>query len=554
MNLVEQAFSDSLNDGASGRSSSTSKGQENVRRPIHDDQELCSYILNTIKAPDGALKIRESTIPGSGSGLFTTRDVAAGELIFTSVPLVLCSEVGEQMEACDFCFQQRRRVIHPVEDRLLHPGEVMPDVYKCKGCNLYQYCSETCWQRAWDTGHLYECGLLADASHDLDTRMLYRILILLRKKVLLPEQVRALARLAHEQDKYEQITNDWQKVKDIAAEAKERMKSELDVADVLRLYCLIRCNALPVDQTSRNAPLGTAIDLGAAMLNHNCEPNIVIIFNSIRVEVRAVNNLKAGEELLHCYRNIAYDCTFRNPRIAARYQFKCQCDRCIRESDRHYAGVSPDIEDPIMPILATQGDLFAIIEKAKLRALSLFNPFDVSPFLAEIDELTEEGYAGRRWPDDLEPLPIALKSLAALCERQGDIINTIKIRVKALAFAKYRNNLPYSEDLVDFVVSLRSFTMYPHRKVLLDGPLPKFKEFQDFCVGHMCALHALMARFYGEQGRVTRIVREIMHDEMDRYHGPRPPTRAFRRKFKASHETILKWAGVDAKSWIVELS
>lgn len=142
MNLVEQAFSDSLNDGASGRSSSTSKGQENVRRPIHDDQELCSYILNTIKAPDGALKIRESTIPGSGSGLFTTRDVAAGELIFTSVPLVLCSEVGEQMEACDFCFQQRRRVIHPVEDRLLHPGEVMPDVYKCKGCNLYQYCSE----------------------------------------------------------------------------------------------------------------------------------------------------------------------------------------------------------------------------------------------------------------------------------------------------------------------------------------------------------------------------------------------------------------------------
>lgn len=61
------------------------------------------------------------------------------------------------------------------------------------------------------------------------------------------------------------------------------------------------------------------------MLNHNCEPNIVIIFNSTQVEVRAVENIKAGEELLHCYRNIAYDCTFRNPRIAARYQFKCQC-------------------------------------------------------------------------------------------------------------------------------------------------------------------------------------------------------------------------------------
>lgn len=151
-------------------------------------------------------------------------------------------------------------------------------------------------------------------------------------------------------------------------------------------------------------------------------------------------------------------------------------------------------------------------------------------------------------------MPIALKSLAALCEREGDIINTMKIRVRALAYAKYRNTLPYSEDLVEFVVTLRSFTMYPHRKVILDGPLPRFKVFEDFCVGHMCALHALMVRFYGEQGRVPRIVREIMREEIDKYCGPRPPTRAFRRKFKASHEVILKWAGVDAKNWIVELN
>lgn len=207
-----------------------------------------------------------------------------------------------------------------------------------------------------------------------------------------------------------------------------------------------------------------------------------------------------------------------------------------------------------MPILATQGDLFAIIEKAKLRALASPKSFDVLPLLAEIDELTEEGYAGRRWPDDLEPLPMALKSLATLCERQDDIINTLRIRTKALAFAKYRNNLPYSEDLVDFVVSLRHFTLHPHRKVYLDGPLPKFKEFQDFSVGHMCALHAMMVRFYGEQGRITRIIRELLRDEIDRYHGPRPPTRAFRRKFKAAHETILRWAGVDAKSWVVGIN
>ncbi|KAL7927593.1 hypothetical protein ACQKWADRAFT_7967 [Trichoderma austrokoningii] len=554
MNPVEQAFSDSLNDRRPGQTAAP-PSSTNIRRPIHEDAALCSYILSTVKAPTGALAIRESTIPDSGSGLFTTRHLAAGELIFTSVPLVLCAEVGESKEACDFCFQQRRRAIHPVEDRLVDPMETLPDVYKCKGCNLYQYCSESCWQRAWDTGHLYECGLLANAPpNELEVRMLYRILILLRKKVLLPEQVRALARLAHEQDKYQVLPSIEKWVREMAAEAKQRMKSELDVADIGTLYCLLRCNSVPVDQTFRNSPLGSAVDLGTAMLNHNCDPNIVIVFNSTRVEARAVRDIKAGEELQHCYRDIAYDCTFRSPRIAATYQFNCQCNRCIQETRRHYEGADPNLSDPIIYILATQGDLFAIIERAKTQAIASLESFSVAPYLAEIDAITKNGHAGRRWPNDLEPLPIALKSLAALCEAQNDIINTLKIRIRALGYAKYRNTLPYGEDLIEFVVSLRCFTMYPHRKVVLDGPLPKLKEFEDFCVGHMWALYALMVRFYGEQGRVARIVGDVMHEEIAKYKGPRPPTRVFRRKFKAAHEVILKWAGVDPKYWVVDIN
>lgn len=309
------------------------------------------------------------------------------------------------------------------------------------------------------------------------------------------------------------------------------------------------------------------------MMNHNCEPNIVMIFNSTQVEVRANRNIKAGEELQHCYKDIAYDCTFRSRRITDKYQFECHCtfsafnkkqktlmltfasgDRCVREIDRHYKGASPDINNPIVHIITTQGDLFELVERANHQAVGIGNSFDVSALIAEITSMTEKGYAGRQWPNDLEPLPIALRSLATICLGQGDIINALRIQIRALAYVKNRNTLPHAEDLIEFVVSLRSFTMYPHRKVAWDGPLPKFKDFEDFCVGHMCALHALLTRFYGEQGRVTRIIRDVMHEEIEKYRGPRPPSRVFRRKFKSSHETILKWAGVDPKYWVVELS
>ncbi|KAL7792962.1 3-hydroxyanthranilic acid dioxygenase domain-containing protein [Trichoderma ceciliae] len=509
MNPIEQAFSTSLNYGGPNQGS-TSLDDPESRWPIHWDRALCNYILSTVQAPEGSLNIQESTIFDAGSGLFTTRDLADGELIFTSVPLVLCSEVGEGMEACDFCFQQRRRVFHPVEDRLLTPAEVLPTLQACKGCHMYQYCS----QRAWDTGHLYECGLLAGAPNDLETRMLYRLLILLRKKVLLPDQVRALARLEAEAVNYERrAKKTWPHVQSIAREAKERTKN-----------------------------------LGGSLLNHCCDPNVVIVFDSTQVQVRTLGKIKAGEELLHCYRDIAYDFTFRNPRISARYQFRCHCARCRAESDRHYKEVRNDAN--ILPlILNTQASFFDIIDDAKKRAFASPSTFDISKQLASIDKITKTGYAGLAWPNNLEPLPTVLKALAALCERQGDLVNCIKIRVRALAFTSYRKGLTWSEDLIDFVLSLLTFTIFSAHPAFRDHSLPRNKDFHDIFIGHLYALHALLVNLYGEQGRTTQIIQGVVRRETAKYYGPRPATRAFRRKFKASQETILKWAGVDEKLW-----
>lgn len=112
------------------------------RWPLHEDKQLGKYILDNVQAPAGSLSIKQSPILNAGSGLYTNRDVEVGELIFTSVPLVLCAEVGDGMEACDFCFQQRRRVFHPSESRFLGPGEMMPPLHVCNGCHMYQYCSK----------------------------------------------------------------------------------------------------------------------------------------------------------------------------------------------------------------------------------------------------------------------------------------------------------------------------------------------------------------------------------------------------------------------------
>ncbi|KAL7936206.1 SET domain-containing protein [Trichoderma chlorosporum] len=549
MNATEQAFSASINTMDPDQVNASLDSQK--RWPIHKDKALCSYILSTVQAPEGSLSIQESIIPEAGSGLFTTRDLAEGDLIFTSVPLVLCAEVGEGMEACDFCFQQRRRVFHPVEDRFLQPGEVLPPLHVCNGCRLYQYCSPACSQRAWDTGHLYECGLMAGASTDVEIRTLYRLLILMQKKVLLAQQVKALARLEHELASLERRSKKtWPKILNIAREAKERTKSELSIGEILMLYGIVRCNSLPVDQTFRNAPLGNALDLGGALINHCCEPNVVIVFNRTQVQVRALRKLQAGEELFHCYRDMAYDFTFRSPRIAARYQFRCQCDRCRMESDRHHMQAKE--ADVIPLILTTQASLFDIIDEAKKEAFATPSTFDVALQLRKVNKILKTGYAGGPWPNKLEPLPTVLKALAALCEREGDLVSSVKIRVKALAYTELRKGLHWSEDLIDFVLCMSTFTMYPSHPELKDPALPKYKDFQDIFIGHLHALHGILTNLYGPQGRTTTIVHAFLQSEKATYNGPAPSTRGFRRRFKAAQENVLRWAGVDVGLWPVE--
>lgn len=62
----------------------------------------------------------------------------------------------------------------------------------------------------------------------------------MRKKVLLAQQVKALARLEHEVANFERRTKkSWPRIVNIAREAKERTKSELSIGEILMLYGIV---------------------------------------------------------------------------------------------------------------------------------------------------------------------------------------------------------------------------------------------------------------------------------------------------------------------------
>lgn len=106
--------------------------------PIHENKELCTRLIENVTAA-APLQILPSKI--SGTGLFTTKDIAAGEEIFVSNPLVNCVEAGEHGSVCDYCFANSNGRVHS-DGRFRKEEDEMLDVKLCFACRACGYCSK----------------------------------------------------------------------------------------------------------------------------------------------------------------------------------------------------------------------------------------------------------------------------------------------------------------------------------------------------------------------------------------------------------------------------
>jgi hypothetical protein len=96
--------------------------------------EACKHVLSrvTSKIP---LRILESSIPDAGNGLFVTKDVPAGEDMFTSQPLVNLVETNSK-ETCDYCLMRPYGILHP--DGYFR--DLKPATGKLSMCNRCRTC------------------------------------------------------------------------------------------------------------------------------------------------------------------------------------------------------------------------------------------------------------------------------------------------------------------------------------------------------------------------------------------------------------------------------
>uniref|UniRef100_A0A670JVI8 Protein-lysine N-methyltransferase SMYD4 n=1 Tax=Podarcis muralis TaxID=64176 RepID=A0A670JVI8_PODMU len=114
---------------------------------------------------------------------------------------------------------------------------------------------------------------------------------------------------------------------------------------MLRHMLQLQCNAQAVSAlhvsgaengpvaSSKQVRVATALYPVVSLLNHSCEPNTSVTFSSRTAEVRALQSIPRGQEILHCYgpHRCRMGAAERRKRLLSQYFFECCCPPCLEE-------------------------------------------------------------------------------------------------------------------------------------------------------------------------------------------------------------------------------
>uniref|UniRef100_A0AAX7TT21 [histone H3]-lysine(4) N-trimethyltransferase n=1 Tax=Astatotilapia calliptera TaxID=8154 RepID=A0AAX7TT21_ASTCA len=239
--------------------------------------------------------------PGKGRGLRVTRPFKVGELLFSCPAYSHVLSVKERGCYCEFCFTRTQHLA------------------RCGKCKKAFYCNVKCQVRK------HPFLKVISAKHVYFLQKMQKERCVCEKMLLIGEMQ------SHTEDE----DNEKREMTEADIARFHRFYSKhLDVPDhkeLLTLFSQVGCNGFTIEDDELSH-LGTAVYPDMALINHSCLPSVIVTYKGTSAEVRAVQDMKPGDEVLISYIDLLYPTDDRNNRLRESYYFLCDCQECKSKS------------------------------------------------------------------------------------------------------------------------------------------------------------------------------------------------------------------------------
>ncbi|XP_067084381.1 histone-lysine N-methyltransferase SMYD1b [Osmerus mordax] len=252
--------------------------------------------------------------PGKGRGLKATKEMWAGDVIFSepSFAAVVFDSLADKI--CHSCFRRQQTL------------------QRCGQCKWSQYCDRTCQRAGWNE-HKLECSSIKTfgKAPNENIRLAARILWRLEKEgaVVSDTQLTTLDDLENHisdmpQDDLKELKVDIHNFLDYWP----RQSKQHTVDTVSHIFGVINCNGFTVSDQRGLQAVGVGLFPNLCLVNHDCWPNCTVILNHGKIELRALGKISEGEELTVSYVDYLNQTEARQRQLKQQYYFDCTCEHC----------------------------------------------------------------------------------------------------------------------------------------------------------------------------------------------------------------------------------
>jgi hypothetical protein len=285
-----------------------------------------------------------------GKRIISTCDIRANDQVLWVVrPLILALETSQLDSTCYSCL--RPEDTH-VLNKDLEEGSIA--LKRCTGCKTVSFCNKTCQKHAWKAYHKYECGIFARLQPRVlpsTVRAVMRI-VLQRENGLVHDQEwdHLMQAESHMEDLSKAGGRRWEDISLMAKAVQAYSGTEGAIDLLVQLCCILMVNSFTLT-TSMYDPVGIVLHPLPALMNHSCEPNAYVRFDSLDTQhlsgdkdpygppkvlrgsiwVHALRPIKKGEEICISYIDATVDVSGRQDELSSRYFFRCDCARCVAD-------------------------------------------------------------------------------------------------------------------------------------------------------------------------------------------------------------------------------
>lgn len=278
-----------------------------------------------------------------GNKIVATIDIEVGELIHSDYPYECILDWDYVDKYCSYCFKYLNSKFF----------------VNCRQNNFCssRFCSQLCEVSSWNRYHKYECNeyfqYLKSLKLPLHCYLAYRIGILAITHVKLPFNYRSTK--SHEEMTTlvshfkERNVADYFRLASISCclshfqyFVKEPIELVQLAAIIFDFLCIIPCNAHTITYTPKpleycdlmtniqTFEIGIGLYFTASLFNHSCDPDVVRVYNGVRVNIKALKNIKSSYQI---FDNYGYHFSVHNKnerlhKLKEQYFFVCNCPAC----------------------------------------------------------------------------------------------------------------------------------------------------------------------------------------------------------------------------------